>query len=306
MRIPTLLALTMLFTAVTLGLIIFFYNQQLQRKGTISYVPQKVSAVNITDTSVALTWQTGIPAIGEVIFGSDPLFNLGQNQKQADTNNNPGKVHLAAITGLKPDTQYYYKIRSDKYLYPDSDTLKFRTASPLSTTNLNKPVIGIVTHPEPTKIAESLVFLKINGASEVAAITQSSGNFVLPLNLLRSADLTQTLALQPKTEAVLIITDGELEARTEITLPLEDQLLPPILLGQNLNLKNYHASSSAQITPSAQFIRYDLNRDGKVNAVDLSMTIDSYGKKGKNQQADFNGDGIVNQKDIDLVKKSVQ
>jgi len=66
-----------------------------------------VAATNITDNSAVITWQTNVPATSRVEYGTTPAY--GTSSLLYTT---PRTSHSVTLTGLLPNTQYYYRVIS--------------------------------------------------------------------------------------------------------------------------------------------------------------------------------------------------
>ncbi|MBI2022621.1 hypothetical protein HYS97_02145 [Candidatus Daviesbacteria bacterium] len=90
-------------------------------------------------------------------------------------------------------------------------------------------------------------------------------------------------------------------------MPVDDQVLSLLSLGKNINLRSYQRFSLIrQEEPTVPAnLSFDLNKDGRVNSLDLSIVVQNLGKSPKVLEADINKDGIVDQKDIDLIKQNL-
>jgi hypothetical protein len=74
-----------------------------------------------TTTSTLITWETDLPSRGKILFGE--TANFGRQQSDAPS----GTEHSVPLTGLNPDTRYYYRVVSgEDTLTPGTDW--FRTA----------------------------------------------------------------------------------------------------------------------------------------------------------------------------------
>jgi len=75
-----------------------------------TYIPLEISNINaeqITDTSALLTWESNIPVLGFINYGIDTtLGSFLYCDSRAATR------HSASLTGLTPETGYYYRIFS--------------------------------------------------------------------------------------------------------------------------------------------------------------------------------------------------
>lgn len=312
MKIPTLLGLALLITALALGMMLYFYQKNLEQEQKPLFEPKKIQIVNISDTQATIVWWSDKPAIAQVIFGSNDLKKIGTDNRDRDEPKEHA-VHFVTLKDLKPDTLYKYQIKSSKFLYPDQP-MNFKTAKTLEQNQkatLQKPIKGTVLNTNLNPIDEALVFLKIDEAQDIASFTSTSGNFVIPLADLRSKSLENYYEISNPISATLLITKGDLTSEVQITLPGELQTLPPITIGQNINLKEYLASTSARLKKQTDLEnpeivnKFDLNGDKKVNSLDLAEVFDLYNSNQKDKKADFNSDGKIDQQDIDIISKAL-
>jgi len=230
-KIPTLLGLALLFTATFLGVAIYLYNQEVDKKIRTSLEPQNINIINITDTGATIYWQTKVETTGIIHFGQTTKLNQGQQEDQ-----------------------------------DGRQTKK--------------------------------TFLEIPGASKAGSPISSAGNFIIPLANLYTEDLKSRFEIKDGTEGKLTIIKDNLISEVKIRLP-QPESFPPIILGQNSDFSQILAKKEGAKN------NLDLNNDGKVNSVDLSIVILNLNKRGKNS-ADVNNDRVVDQKDIDLIKQALQ
>lgn len=307
MKLPTLLGLALLTTAIIFGVAIFFYRQKLQEESMLIFAPRKIQTVNISDSSATITWQTEIPTVGLISYGSSQNLS-GSSGDDRDKNDKEIRLtHFVTIKNLQPNTNYYYKIKAADSFYPNRP-LGFKTAMLPQKDTALAPIRGsIVVDASSTPVDEALIFLKIPGAADLASFSTTGGNFIIPLKNLYQPNLTDIFIPKPGIEATLVIARANLESSASIILPLYNQPLPPITLGENKDLRQELAVALSQTaTLSAKLIKFDLNDDGQLNALDVSIMIDNFGKKQKIEKADLNKDWVVDQKDLDLLKKALQ
>lgn len=315
MKIPTILGMALLITAIVLGVMIYFYKQGITQKSELNSLPKKIQVVNLSDTSATIVWQTDQKSPGQIAYGPSQDLNMIKNDNRDKDEPKDHLIHFVTLTGLAPNTKYYFKIKiGENFFYPDK-SLDFKTASTLDesqNSSLNKPIHGTILNTNLNPVDEALVFLKIDDAQDYATFTSTAGNFIIPLTLLRTKDLNSYYQLTQQTPALLFITRGELSSNVELSLPLENQVLPPLTLGQNINLKEFlklqsqKASIQKQLEKSPDLVnKFDLNNDGKVNSLDLAKVIDLYNSKQTDKKADFNSDGAVNQQDIDTISQTL-
>lgn len=300
MRIPTLLALAILVLALTGGISLYLINHNLISNSEVAQ-PKNILVSNLSDTSATISWQTDQPAIGIVSWGDSDSLGNSQSDFRDNDIEQPHLSHLITLTNLNPNTSYYFKVKSNTQFYPDK-VLSFKSG-PTLTNNPQKTssLLGVVISQNLKPAEEALIELKIQGASLLTALTNASGNFILPLINLRKEDLSDYFSLN-NTSATLVISQGQNHSEVNITLPSTTPL--KITLGQN-QLSSPSASPSASLK-----INLDLNGDGKVNANDAAILLLNFGrKKGDpkfNPLYDLNSDGVIDQKDLELLKQAIK
>jgi predicted phosphodiesterase len=109
----------------------------------------------VSQTEVTILWETDLAADSEVNWGETP--DCVNTESIADTT----RMHVVKLSGLKPETTYYYRIRSNK-IHGSINT--FRTA-PKPETPFKFAVWGDSHHG--VKITEKLERLALNAGAEL-------------------------------------------------------------------------------------------------------------------------------------------
>lgn len=313
MKIPTLLGVTIIITLIVLS-ILYYYSPKQTDEDYLQISGLKV--VNISDTTATIVWQTTTPTTGKVVYSqNDDLSHTASDNR--DRRADKGRlVHFVTLNNLKPESTYRYKIENDDFLSPDK-ALEFKTAiSPNSSdTDLNfsfiKPLKGTILNTNLNPIDESLIFLQIPGAQELATFSSTAGNFVLPLKKVFSKDLDKIFTIPNGTTADLTIVKGSLKSEVKITISESSINLPPITIGSSLDLVNFEPKQMSKITFSeTAFLGLDFNSDGKINSLDLAMLREAAKLPGaastqSQSRFDINRDGAIDQQDIDSFSKSL-
>lgn len=246
MRIPTLLALALIILAIAGASIFFFYRQNLTNSSS-GAAPSNITVANITDQEATITWQTTDPTQGAVEWGGNGSLGNEQNDDRDKTNVKSHLTHYVTLTSLQGDATYYFKVKSNSELYPNN-TLSFKTAKAVSTNqnleSFNKPLIGVVLSSNLEPIDEAIVTLALDGASPLSAFTTTAGNFIIPLLNLKTQDLSNSLVLDHQISGLLIAQRGDLRSEVKVALPLNSQLLPNIVLGQNSDFTHIGSTSA--------------------------------------------------------------
>jgi hypothetical protein len=312
MKIPTILGLALIITTVSLGIVLLYSQNKAAGEEKTRIEPKEIQVLNISDTQATVIWQTNSPAIGRIAYGTSSSLDNTASDNRDRTSVQEHQIHFVTLRQLNPETTYYYKVLSNGHSFP-SEFKSFKTAKKLAEKLENKPIRGSVLNINLNPIDEALVFLEIDNAQEFATFTSTAGNFILPLTQLRTQDLAYPFSINSNTQAKLIIKKGNLTSEVNLTLPLpNNQLLPPLVIGQNIDLKDLITHSTTEAKPldqtsSPKENKFDLNSDNKTNSLDLAIVLDHFGQSvGNNaeeqlKKSDLNGDAKIDQKDIDLL-----
>lgn len=311
LKIPTLLGLGIIIVGMVAGVYLNFKEQIFLSQAAPNFTAQNITITNITDAEATISWQTSSQAPAFITFGQN---NPNEQTVLDDRDNLPDKAgpkphftHYATLKNLLPKTIYQFKIISGKFT---SDILKFETAQPLTNQAQFTPVIGSVLDND-TPLEEGILYLSVPDAATQSAQIKTGGNFLIPLSSLRKADLSDIFPLMENTIAKITAVSEKGTASMLFKLKANSEPLPPLKLGQNIDLTDETENPEptavpAEPTTSPVSNKYDLNGDGKINAADNAIILQNFGKKPKDTKADLNGDGIINQKDLDLMAQKIK
>lgn len=291
-KIPTLLGLSIIFIGIIAGVILVLREQIFISQASPAVNIQDILISNISDTEIVISWQTSAASPAFVTLGqANPHETTALDDRDTQTPT-ARLLHYVTIKNLLPKTTYQYKIISGK---TQSAISQFTTAAPLDHQAGFRPIIGTVLDKDQP-LDEGVIFLSIADATTQSALVKS-GNFLIPLSQIRKSDLSDIFPLSQDSLAKLTVVSAKGQANVLFKLN-SPSALPPIKLGENIEL-----TSIVEI--------YDLNSDGKVNAADNAIILQNFGllreasKKPKDKRADLNGDGKVDQKDLDLMAKQI-
>ena len=119
-RIPTILGLLVAFGGLLSGLWLVQGQVSNISKAAADLEPAKVTVTNVTDTSFTVSWITTVAAPGFVEYGTEQN-NIGSSLSD-DRDQESGGIlayltHIVTVKGLKPETNYYFKIGSGKKIF---------------------------------------------------------------------------------------------------------------------------------------------------------------------------------------------
>lgn len=311
-KIPTFLGLGIIFLGIAAGLYLVLREQTFLSQAAPNLTPQNITFTNITEDSVVISWQTNSTTVSFISFGQGSpneqtvLDGRDNNPAPYGAGPKPRLTHYVTLKNLLPKTDYQFKIISGKIT---SDILKFTTATPASTQTGFTPIIGSVLDGN-TPLNDGVAYLSIPDAVTQSALIKTSGNFLIPISHIRKADLSDVYPLSEGVIAKLTIISDKGDAGILFKLQASSPPLPPISLGQNVDLTTLE--QTPQPNPIIKDLdKYDLNSDGKINAADNAIILQNFGplrqasKNPKEKRADLNEDGVVDQKDLDLMSKQI-
>lgn len=297
-KIPTLLGLSIIAVGIAAGMFLVLTDQtSLISQADPSTKPQNVTISNIEESQVVISWETAKDIASFIKYGESEASLKTALDDKDKTQPTKKQIHYITLTDLKPQTAYLFKIIPAQ----SSDDFKFQTAAQTTTQNGFAPVTGVVLDGE-NPLTEGIAYLSIAGATSQSALIKSQGNFLIPLAFMRKEDLSDIYKFQEGQIAKLIIISPKGQASALFKLKAEGTQLPSIKLGQNVDL-----SEEQNLTPPpiSQSNRFDLNEDNLVNANDYSIILKNFGKNPQNRKADLNSDGVVDQKDLDLMNEQI-
>lgn len=288
-KIPTLLGLTIITTGIGIGIFLVLKEQTFISGASPDIDPFDITFSNISENSVALSWQTNTEVASFVIFGqSNPNEQIALEDSDKDKPK-PHKIHYATLKNLLPKTAYQLQIISGKKPH---EVLTFETAPPPTIQTGFAPIIGTVLD-DNKPITEGVVYLSIAGAGIQSSPIKPSGTYLIPVSQIRKSDLSDTYPLNAGQAGKLTVISNKGKAQILFKLKLSSNDMPPVKAGENIDLT------------VPQPIIYDLNGDGQVNAADNAIILQNFGSNPKEKRADLNSDGLVNQEDLDLISKQI-
>lgn len=300
-KIPTLLGLGIIFLGLVSGVYLVLKEQTFLSQAAPNFTPQNITITNVAEDSVAISWQTNSPATSFLTFGQGSPTGQTVLDDKDENVPKPRSIHYATLKNLLPQTNYQFKITSGKIT---SNFQKFETATPLTSQTGFTPVIGSILDGD-TPLENGVVYLILPEASIQSSTIKTGGNFLIPLSQIRKANLSDTYQLTEGAIAKLTVRSDKGEANVTFKLKANSTPLPPIKLGQDIDLTTLEEAPEQSET----FGQYDLNQDGIINTTDYTTLLRNQGQlneAGRNPKADINKDGVVDQKDIDLMSQKLK
>lgn len=255
-RIPTLFGLLVIIIGIAITSFLTKTGVIFIGQASPSDEPKNVQISNLSDTSFTVSYTTD----GEV-FGS---LNVGQNASLGttvldirDKTLTAHKTHAITVKNLSPQTSYLFSIISGQTTYlKDGVLYNVKTGPPLDAPfSTRKPNLsGKIIMPDGSSGADIVVYLNIAGAQTLSSITKADGGYNLPLNSIRSSDLSSYYTIAKEASIKMTAIGNSLSSQAILNSDELDEI-PTITLSQNYDFTISNSPISGAIllaTPSAQ------------------------------------------------------
>jgi len=250
-KLPTILGLIILLVGTFAG--VFFLNmRQVFRIGASPQdAPKDVRISNISDNSATVSWVTDSESVGFIKWGTLET-NLNKTENESSSNQKY-KVHTINITGLSPDSDYFFKINSNGGDF-DNNSLpwKFTTGSVLDLEGDSAPIIGNVITASGSPLKRAIVYMNVAGYL-MSTLTSDSGSYVFQLGNVRDANLKDYISIPDDQDLILEISvqsDSDNFATAQISIENADPI-PTIIMGQSMDFRNL-TNQGDSTNPSTQ------------------------------------------------------
>lgn len=236
-RIPTIIGIIILILGLATG-VYFVQYQQLFRLGAEGQnSPKDVRVSNITSDSFFVTWMTDTQTSGFVKYG-DSVGNITNTKTEESANQ--GHTHLVGISGLSPQTNYFFKINSGGSDY-DNNGVIWQGQTGSSQNSLQPTLIsGNVLSATGGPAKNAIVYVVTSG-NLFSALTSQNGSFIisLPSSIYDANSLLEISALSGQGE----VSTAQVYSKSAIPVPT-------MIFGQTHDFKNLPPSENMD-TPEA-------------------------------------------------------
>ena len=253
-KIPTAIGLLVLIGGLIAGVILVNTRTSFQSKAGPTESPKNIKITNRGSGSFSLSWTTDTPMTGYAKFSEDPTMPAGKTTPAGDVRDQISGTsqsyanHYVNITGLGPNKTYYFLIGSGSQNYNDNGKpYQVRTQASVSSPP-EDVVSGKITNADGSPVNGGVVFVDLEGAETLSAITKNDGSWRLNLSTARTKD-GKTITIDPKTTLLSIfVSAGTSGSATAITNTEKARPVPDILLGKN---QSFIESSSVTMNLSS-------------------------------------------------------
>ena len=235
-KIPTILGIILLFAGVFAGVILLKNNQIFKIGASSSITPKNIRVGSISDTSATISWLTEDETTNFISYGMTQNAGTIVNESEEDKSFN---THSITLTGLEPETIYYFKINSDGKMFDNNGTpWQFTTGKNINISQQSIPISGSVMTASGEVSKRALVYVVVNGYT-ISTITSDSGAFVIQLGSARASDL-KTYAQIDKSKTLLEISaiSETGEVATAKIFPKSANPIPSLILGKDQDFRS--------------------------------------------------------------------
>lgn len=234
-RIPTILGMLLIMVGVAITSYLVQTGVITIGQASGSNTPENVRFTNVSDTSFTVSYTTKEKASGTIAIGTTPSLGqviLDDRDQQAGTLT-PVTIHHITARNLKPTTKYYLSITSGKDTFLNNEQLfEVTTATTLAENPPEQhPLTGkIIFSSEITKPA--LVYVTAPNAQPLSTVTKDDGNYIIPLNGLRTESFKEYKVLAADTKMNMLVTNGIQQSHVQL-LTKQATPVPVIILSKN-------------------------------------------------------------------------
>lgn len=264
-RIPTLLGVLALVVGVAVGVFLVSSKQLLFLKASAGEEPLYVTLTNVTDTSFTVSWTTNVKTAGTIVYGQDENSlsqRVADDRDQESGKISPFSTHHVTVgkfRPLAPLTDYAFVIQSGGTLYDSGGKVYHIKTGPTIRSQASgaDSASGRVVHADGTVAEGAIVYLVLPGAYAQSTLVTSSGNWVIPLGVARSTDLSAVATYDRQAAVAEIYVQGteNQETANASAVLTNARPTPLITLGQKYDWRlpiTPDTTGQATETPSPQ------------------------------------------------------
>lgn len=250
-RIPTLFAIFLLALAIVPTYYLVQTGIITIGKATPSETPQDVRVSNITDTTFTVSFTTQAETTTSLSFGTTEkgMTNVVLDDRDQPTGRQIARqTHYITVKDVTAATKYFFLITSgsDDY-YNNGNPFEITTGPKIEDTPpQQQPASGTISFADTSTAHETIIYVATEGSQTLSTLSKADGGYLIPLNALRTKDLTAYQPLTPDTTITLLLVNA-LGSSHVTVLASSVNPIPLIIFSQNYD---FTQSSQPIATPS--------------------------------------------------------
>src|SRR4030042_4915441 len=244
-KIPTIIGIVILLVGTFAGVFFLRTNQIFRIGASGAVAPKDIRTGNLADTSATISWITE-DATSAFISWGETQGGLSKTEVEGDSDQK-FFTHSITLTGLKPDTAYYYKINAEGTNFDNNGIpWQLTTGDGIAVSQNSNPISGSVITATGQPSKRALVYVTVDGYL-LSTLTSDAGNFVLQLGSARTSDLKQLAQIdQAKTLLTVSAQAGGGETSSVQIFPRSANPIPPLVLGQVQDYRSMSPNADGQ------------------------------------------------------------
>jgi hypothetical protein len=219
-QIPTLLGLGILIAALIGGTaLIGVGGGVFAPRATPQTTPKNLRITNVKDTSFTVSFMTDEKTTGFIKYGkseSELKTQASDDRDQLTGNVTQYSSHYITVRDLDPNTDYFFTVGTASVPKFDNNGAAFtvKTAAKAGNPTAAKTAYGTVNTSSGTPADGAILYLSIEGVSELSALVKSSGSWAIPLSNARTTDLSNYANIEPTQSASIFVQGATLDQTT--------------------------------------------------------------------------------------------
>lgn len=201
---------------------------------------KNLQIMQLSHNQAAVFWQTEIPEIGWIIYGSDEknLKQTALDERDFAKKRSGYKNHLVWLKNLNSNTRYFYKIVAANQLVEKApgSAFSFLTPADLRISSSLDPAYGKIISDNGLGVLQAIVILKFKNAFPSVTLTKTTGEWLIPLTYLIDMSTLKQVSIAPTDRAtILVLNESDKRSKIEATYDNINPLPQTVILGKNYN-----------------------------------------------------------------------
>lgn len=241
-KFPTLIGIVLFLSLIAGFAFVFERVVRLPTRASGAYTPTSVEISNVTDATFTLSWTTNTAVTGALRV-TDEKKKSWVVYDERDVSGKLGvyTTHHVTVRNGTPHTRYTVKILSSgKTILNNGRPYEVRTGPALSGSTNLEPAYGLVSTETGSPAAGSIVYLTLPASQKLSALVTESGSWIIPLNLLRTDDLTAFVSDNDRLTETILVRSSDKETLA-ITDTLNDNPVPDMTIGKTYDFRKVQA-----------------------------------------------------------------